>query len=305
LLIFVNTQLRFVREDAMKTTFTLAANIRLAVRFAWLLVPCIFLVCGCAALAPQPDTATPNPANLAPVGPPPTQNPAAPAVKTSAMQVDKATWTLVVLGDSEAFGFGEYYADAIRADLGLKEVSFLDRWKGGLTTGQLLKLLREDATLRAELSNADVITFEANPADHIGWYITDGSGKFDCSTSALSGYKADIDAIIAELFALRKGQPTLFRAMDFYSPIYSWWKEWGCYENCKACWESFNATLHISAAEHGIPTAGIYAAFNGPQGGEDPVDKGYIGQDGEHTSIEGQRLMAELFRKLGYTGLIP
>lgn len=212
-------------------------------------------------------------------------------------------WHLVVLGDSESWGFGQYYAAAIEADQGVK-VELNDLWRARLTTSQLLDDLRNFDIYRKAIQEAEVITFIANPLDFTGEGIIWGE-EYDCSEKAMAGYKADLDAAITEIFALRKGKPTLIRSMDFYNPIYSMWKEKGVYEENKRCWKAMSATIHQVMVEHNIPVAEVYAAFNGPNYDEDPIDKGYIQSDEEHPSEAGMKVIADAFRKLGYTPIIP
>jgi hypothetical protein len=217
---------------------------------------------------------------------------------------NKKEWSYVVLGDSSAWGFPKYYAEHIEADLGIK-VTVHDRTVGGLSSGQLLSMLRNDQELRSAISDAEVVTFIANPGDHIGWHIITGEGRHDCSAEALVAYKKDMGEIIEEIFSLRKGQSTIIRAMDFYVPIHGEWKQRGEYEENKRCWDALNETVHQIAAEHNIPVACVYDALNGPDHNEDPRDKGYIGDDGIHTNEAGQRVIADLFRRLGYEPIIP
>ncbi len=219
-------------------------------------------------------------------------------------KIEAKEWDLVVLGDSTAWGFGQYYAAAIEADLGVK-VTLNDLWRGGLTTRQLLDDLRTFDVYRKAIKDAEVITFIANPTDHIGWAIVGEGDKYDCSPKALAGYKADLDAIIKEISALRKGKPTLIRTYDFYNAIYGEWKKSSKYEEYKRCWEAVSVTIHQVAAEKNIPVAEVYAAFNGPNHNEDPKDKGYIQPDGEHPSEAGAQVIAEAFRKLGYVPIVP
>jgi len=216
----------------------------------------------------------------------------------------KREWSYVVLGDSSAWGFSKYYAAHIEDDLGVK-VTVHDWTVGGLSSGQLLSMLHDDQELRSAISEAEVVTFIANPGDHIGWHIITGEGRHDCSPEALAGYKKDLDEIIRKIFLLRKGQSTIIRAMDFYVPIHREWKERGEYEENKRCWDALNETVHQIAAEHNIPVARVYDALNGPDHNEDPREKGYIGDDGLHTNEEGQRVIADLFRKLGYKTIVP
>jgi hypothetical protein len=66
-----------------------------------------------------------------------------------------------------------------------------------------------------------------------------------------------------------------------------------------------------AASEHNIPVARVDLAWNGPNLDEDPVAKGYICGDvsslmsGVHPSEEGNRVIAEVLRKLGYKPLGP
>ena len=216
----------------------------------------------------------------------------------------KKEWDYVVLGDSSAWGFPKYYAAHIEEDLGVK-VTVHDWTVGGLSSGKLLSMLRDDGELREAISKAEVVTFIANPGDHIGWRIITGEGRHDCSAEAFARYKFDLDEIIKEIFSLRKGNSTIIRAMDFYVPIHSEWRERGEYEENRRCWNDLNETVHQSAAEYKIPVARVYDALNGPDHDEDPREKGYIGDDGLHTNEKGQKVIADLFRKLGYEPVTP
>jgi hypothetical protein len=158
---------------------------------------------------------------------------------------------------------------------------------------------------RKAIKEAEIITFIANPTDHIGWAIVGDGDKYDCSPKALAGYKADLDAILREILTLRKGKPTLIRTHDFYNPIYREWKKLGKYEEYKRCWEAISATIYEAAAAHKIPVAEVYAAFNGSSHDEESGDKGYIQPDGEHPSEAGARVIAEAFRQLGYVPSVP
>ena len=44
----------------------------------------------------------------------------------------------------------------------------------------------------------------------------------------------------------------------------------------------------------------VYLAFNGPNGDQDPVGKGYISIDAFHPNDAGHKVIADAFRKLGY-----
>ncbi len=223
--------------------------------------------------------------------------------------ITDTVWHYVVIGDSEAWGFYDYYAQHLEKDLGAK-VEKISYALPGLDCAYLLEKVKTSTAWRANLTQAEVITFEANPTPRIGWYIINGPGTGsqytkDFSDAAFAGYQADMEAVLSEILALRKGQPTLIRAQNFYCPIFSDWKRMGIYEECQAAWTRFNLCLEQAAAKYGVPTADIYTAFNGPNHDEDPVDRGFIGSDGEHASTLGYEVMADIFRRLGYEFIVP
>lgn len=237
--------------------------------------------------------------------------PAATPTPTAPMPEPGAEWHYVVFGDSTAWGFPKFYAAYIQEDLGVK-VTVHNKTSPGQQAHVLLRRVRNDQELRELVSEAEVVTFIANPLGsksgaHPGdWTcIGDRFSVVDCSPETFDVYKEHLEAIIGEILFLRRGSPTIIRAMDYYMPIYSEWKEQGIHEECTYCWENMNEAIHQAASEHNVPLAHVYDAFNGPNHDEDPREKGYIGPDGEHTSEEGQKVIADLFRELGYEPLGP
>jgi lysophospholipase L1-like esterase len=115
---------------------------------------------------------------------------------------------------------------------------------------------------------------------------------------ALKVYKEDTDAIFAELVSLRSPSDALIRTMDFPLNVKEL-KATGAFEVINTYWQDANEYVIQVAGEHHIPVARVYAAFMGPNGDEDPMDKGYV-FDGIHPTEKGADLMAELFRELGY-----
>jgi len=223
--------------------------------------------------------------------------------------ITDTVWHYMVIGDSEAWGFYDYYAQHLEKDLGAK-VEKISYALPGLDCAYLLEKVKTSTAWRANLAQAEVITFEANPTPRIGWYHINGPGsgdqhRKDHSDAAFAAYQADMEAVLSEILALRKGQPTLIRAQNFYCPIYSDWKRMGIYEECQAVFTRVNQSLEQAAAKYGVPTADIYSAFNGPAHDEDPNDKGLIGWDGLHASTLGYQVMADIFRRLGYEFIVP
>lgn len=241
-------------------------------------------------LTPVPPTTTPTPAPLTPT-PVRVPTPAA-----------GGSWNYAVLGDSSSWGFPKFYAGYIEADLGVK-VNMLNWASGGLTSADVLKGLRDNPKERVDVSQAQVVTFYGNPLHLIGMRITGSEfGQNDCSPEKVAAYKAELGAIADEVLALRKGQPTIIRTYTRFMPFYRLWQEQGAeYRRCVA---ALDAAIFEVGKERGILVADVGLALNGPNREQDPNEKGYL-YDGIHENDEGAKVVADVFRKLGYEAIIP
>jgi lysophospholipase L1-like esterase len=103
-----------------------------------------------------------------------------------------------------------------------------------------------------------------------------------------------------EVLKLTSSSDTIIQVMDYYFPFVAQYKEQGIYGSTKGYWKNFNESITQSAQTREIPAARVFQAFNGRNGEEDPVAKGYIDYDGLHPSEQGYELIAAEFRKLGY-----
>jgi len=244
---------------------------------------------------------------------PTVQQEAAPPTVTAAVTEGGITWDYVALGDSMVAGhsYADYYAVHIEADLGVKVT--LHNWGiGGQSSAQLLEMLRNNQKLRNAISEAEVVTFVIGVNDIVPGlrrykYGVDcgGADNQDCIREALTSFRANYDAIIAEILSLQSTTDTIIRIMDYYFPAVNETKRFGIYEDIKPHWEALNEHIVQAASEHNIPVARVYVALNGPNGDEDPASKGYIKVDGAHLNDAGHRLVAELHRELGYEPLGP
>jgi len=213
-------------------------------------------------------------------------------------------WDYVAFGDSTAAGRGsyvDYYAAHIEADLGVKVT--LHNWGvSGETSAGLLRALRNNQELRNAIRAAEVVTLVIGANDMQNAFTLGRDMQ-----EALMSFKTNFDAIIAEILSLSSPRPfdTIIRTMDYFNPVVSNLKKAGIYDKFKPYWDSMNEHIVQAASEHNIPVAQVYLAFNGPNGDEDPVGKGYIAADGIHLSDMGNRLVAELHRELGYQPLGP
>ena len=257
------------------------------------------------AAAPTPTpTAMPPTATLT-AAPTPT-----PVVSTAATVIaargDKE-WDLVVMGDCLMPRIIPRYAAHLERDLGIK-IKTHDWTRSELASGYMLEDLRTDPELRQDIGDAEVVIFDiglevfVNPANTYSFGSAGacgGTDNQDCLREALKSYKADTDAIFAELVSLRSPSEVLIRAMDIHEFTVQDWKEAGVFDVINRYKQDANEHMIQVASEHHIPVARVYAAFRGPDGDEDPMDKGYA-YDGFRPTEEGADLMAELFRQLGY-----
>lgn len=211
------------------------------------------------------------------------------------------------MGDCLMFRLMPRYAAHLERDLGVK-VKIHDWARGELGSSHLLEDLRTDPELRRDIGEAEVVIFNmgptalANPANTYSFGspgACGGTDNQDCLREALKVYKADTDAIIAEIVSLRSPSEALIRTMDIHEFMAMDWKAAGSFDVINTYKQDANEHLIQVASEHHIPVARVYAAFRGPNGDEDPMDKGYV-YDGLHPTEEGADLMAELFRELGY-----
>jgi len=235
-------------------------------------------------------------------------------------------WDYVVFGDSTTWGFPAYYASYMEMDLGVK-VTIHNQAANAQSIFDILRILRKDESLRKLVSEAEVVTLTGNPrlspgdtteslVSYIEWKEQPSWGKdcgideesyllpSDCSPETFESYIENIKAIIEEILSLRNGMSTIIRVMDYYMPIYSEWKNHGIEKECTCCWENLNHAIHQAAAVYNVPVARVYDAFNGLNHDEDPRDKGYIGDDGEHTTEVGQKVIADLMHELGYDPIV-
>lgn len=222
-----------------------------------------------------------------------------------------AVWDLVIIGDSSMWRLGKAFAAQIEADVGVKvELHDLaNRYGSAVTVLNALGVngTEGDGILPGVLKNAEVVVMFVSPMDSI-----DPQNPHDlekcflfqapelCPEDAFAQYITDLEAIWAEIFKLRDGQPIILRATDIYNPIVRPWTLKKVMEPCTACWENMNNAAKKAAEAYDIPFLSRYDAFNGATHLEDPREKGLIDDDGEHpTDLMGQE-SAAMLSEMGY-----
>jgi lysophospholipase L1-like esterase len=238
------------------------------------------------------------------------------------------TLNYTALGDSLAYGILDFsrggyvprYAGYIQDDTG-STVTLNNLGQNGWRSDQLLEALRTNSTFRNSISNSQVVTWDIGGNDFLRLMddytngTCGGADNQDCLRSALITFKANWNAIIIEILALRRSSDTLVRTMDIYNPFVkaqkasdSWANDGGLndFQVIKPYLDKANSHIRTTTAANGVPCAKVYQAFNGINGDEDAGDKGYISPydfSGVHPGELGHKVIADLFRSLGYSPL--
>jgi len=255
----------------------------------------------------------------APVLPADTDSPPTPTAATTIPTRVRATlepgmtWEYIALGDSVARGIGRepyvtHYAEYLEADLGVT-VNVQNWAVGGLRGEELLRQVQTVTSLQDAIGEAEVITIWIGSldADRLlsGACGTLHDMDLDCLHEGAMAFEAHIDALFTEILSLRGTNSTLIRVADLHNPSVDEWKEAGVFEKLKGPgFEDWSHAIIRAAARHNIPVVPTYAALNGPTGDEE-IPKQYLLGDGVHLSTEGNILIADLHRDMGYDPIAP
>jgi lysophospholipase L1-like esterase len=227
---------------------------------------------------------------------------------------NSSNWQYTALGDSLAFGalaqqgYVPRYADYLRTDT-TATVTLTDLGVPGWQSSDLLNAVRNDAALRASVSNSQVVTWDiggndlSNARSHFKNGTCGGSDNQDCLRSAVSNFIANWDAILTELLKLRNSKQTILRTMDIYNPFVVTDQAAGDFATVEPYLDQVNAHIHSSASAAGVPVAAVHQAFNGPDGTQDAIAAGLIAFDNFHPNDAGHKLIADQLRALGYSPL--
>jgi hypothetical protein len=159
---------------------------------------------------------------------------------------------------------------------------------------------------KSELAGADIVIFESPMSGLAYWVATvagfegldpadcGGADGQQCLRDSLAEYKAGVEEAFSLVTEAVDPSETLIRAVDTYAlPVDE-------SQVTNPYWQEAQEFFAETAAEHGIPTASVFAEFNGPDGTDDPRDRGLIAVDGVHPSEAGALRIGELIHDLGY-----
>ncbi len=248
---------------------------------------------------------------------------AAPATAAPAPPSASVTWKYTALGDSLATGFLAQrgyvprYQTYMQTDTGAT-VTLNNLGQNGWTSTDLLNALRTNATFRNAVTSSQVVTWDIGgndlraARDKYKAGTCGGADNQDCLRATRVQLKANWDAIIQEILALRSTSSTIIRTMDLYNPYVNedkaadtWAADGGLndFQVFKPYVDEAVEHVRLTATANNIPYAKVYAAFNGTRGDIDPQDKGYLALDGLHPNDTGHKVIADLLRGLGYAPL--
>lgn len=227
--------------------------------------------------------------------------------QTSSPSASNGPLDLLYISDSSGFQVADLYAKQAEKVLG-RQVRVISWAEGNLTAQGALALVKSDPSV---VANAEIIVVgglgpdPGGPGDAVGAVcVQPGAEKRQpppiYTVADWAAYRADLDALYAEIWKLRNGAPTVLRATDHWVPVISEWRLAGIEKACTAAWESFSGVKRAAAQANGAKFVSIYDVFNGPGHQQDPRKKGYIGPDGEHASVKGATVIAATLAAAGF-----
>ena len=227
-----------------------------------------------------------------------------------------ASWDLLVLGDSLlAEGMSvlpERYAAHLEEDLGI-DVEIQNLAVEGETTRSLLANVQKYPWYRDPIQKADVILISVGGGDLPGRARKFFSGECggadnqDCLRERLDESQANWDALLAEVASLAspeetKVRPIIPRVLDYYARLYKDQPE--DVEVYNSYVIAMYEHMARSCAESGIPVLDLYQLYDGPHADPNLPEIAGTG-DGVHVSNEGDAVIADLLRGLGYDPVQP
>ncbi len=284
----------------------------------------LLLLSACAKGPPEPTkisvaTPTHTPPTLTPTTKPTltsTLKPTPIMPLPAGMPTDE--WTLVVIGDSSLWGLGRAFAKQIKEDLGV-EVVLKDFAEGGLSIGSVLEVLQTGKSARDDIlelpqaiKGADIVVMWGNPENSIDpdmpldfWGCFKREPPKSYAPEAFTKFTTDMEEVWKIFFELNLDHPIILRGTDIYNPVISGWRIAGVNESCTEAWENQSNAVRQAAETFNIPFLSRYDAFNGLNHDEDPREKGYIIEDGQHPSTEAAQFTAALLSQMGYEPVSP
>jgi lysophospholipase L1-like esterase len=237
-------------------------------------------------------------------------------------------WKYTALGDSLATGYlategyvPRYQSD-LQTDTGVSVVLY-NLGQNGWASGNLLNALQTDSIFQNAVTQSDVITWDIGLNDFKNaraQYKNSSCGGSDgqrCLRNMVATFKSNWDGIVQEILLRRSTFNAIIRTFDIYNPWVKTDKAANTFSDkrepayakgtdfqvLKYYLAQINNHIATTTTNNSVPFAKVQASFNGVNGDEDPIAKGYIASDGLHPSDAGHQMIADLLRGLGYAPL--
>jgi lysophospholipase L1-like esterase len=223
----------------------------------------------------------------------------------------------VALGDSVTTGYlsgGDGYPKLVAGALEQASghaISTFNEGVNGATSSDLLGLLRKDQRIRDEVADADIVTVDIGGTDFEDAEATylyadcGGSDGRECLRSTTANFQKHLTGILDVILELRAGNPTALRTVDVYASHVdlqsAGTKAW---KVLLPYLRAINTTIAKETRRHDGMVAENFAAWNGPEGTDDPADDGLLASDGIHPNEAGQQAIADLLTGLGLSPLV-
>lgn len=257
-----------------------------------------------------------------------TGNEASPAATTSTASSASATaqaspspaaaFRVVTIGDSIPYGQGDcgdcadfttLVAQALGQQTGETVAPVNLSSHDGLTGVRLVDRIKTDPAMRAAVTQGDVVIVTIGHND-TPWNSSDdpcdGDTGFnwdlyvgDCITQQAARHGQELDAILAEVLALRNGAPTAIRVTtDYNDVIGDFHLGAGGDEPSKAVIDAFAQETCNVAQSRGAICVDVYHAFNGPDGTAEAT--ALLAHDHTHPNADGQQRIADVIIAAGF-----
>ena len=270
------------------------------------------------SVAPSPVPSAPgSTATARPSDPSPSV--VAPTPSVPAPTTDVPHLTYVALGDSLLYALEEdcnsctsaavTYGAKASADLGTPVEVHNLTMHNSLTSPVLLAYLKQGTQIgrtgedvRKAVASAEIVSVT------IGFNDSTMADAEDVAAFTKK-YETNLDAILAQIDALRAGKPTIVLVTEIYNNGIGERPELDPdgpgtgVDVWKPIVEAQNKVICTVAKAHAAVCVDIYHPFNGPDGLSSPGAAGYLGPDGVHPSQLGQDLIATAMSKAGYAPL--
>jgi len=165
---------------------------------------------------------------------------------------------------------------------------------------QLLERLQGHLQLKNWIKEAEFVTILTMNRSGYSTFI--GIDFYKGCPSA--EYEIILEDIIEEILALHGGNPLIVRLIEQYKFPGTTSYAMDYYSDRGACFEQYNHSTHAFAEKYNLIVAPLFEAFSGPTEADIPDEKWYL-DDGQHLSSEGDIVIADRIRDLGYEPLIP